>query len=302
MRHVRLTWPGAFHHVMNRGHNGMKIFTPDSYKGEYLKILGDEAEKKKIQIFGYCIMDSHFHIILENSSGRLSDFMKMAHTRYGIFYRRMEGGRGYVFHDRFKSTLIQDDSYLMTAILYFLNNPVRAGVVSSPFDYKWSSASLYFQNAGHSFVNVEFVESLFPNQKEFIKNLKYTIQKDSFQERHSRFGRVFGEKSFIEKAEKKFDRRKDPSKYLNKREEDLHFDPIDKIIQEFESKIGKSIEEIDRASFEGKRQRGELMLRLRDIGGLKYSEIYEFDIFKDLRFSSLGRLYQQARDRREGEN
>jgi hypothetical protein len=225
--------------------------------------------------------------------------MKMVHTRYGIFYRGNVGGRGYVFHDRFKSTVIQDDSYLMTAIMYFLNNPARTGIVKSPFNYKWSSASLYFKNSSHSFVNVQFVESLFPSRDEFIEILKNTKKKDTYLERRSKFGKIFGDKEFIEKAEKMFDRRKKSSKYLNKREEDWYFDPVGKIVQEFEKKISMSVNEIDTGSFEGKRLRGELLWRLKDLGGLKYSEIYEFDIFKDIRFGSLGRLYQQARDRRK---
>jgi hypothetical protein len=183
--------------------------------------------------------------------------------------------------------------------LYFLNNPVRAGMVESPFDYKWSSASLYFKNASHSFVNVEFVESFFSSQGEFIKSLKNTIKKDAYQERRSKFGNVFGDKRFIKNAEKLFDRRKESSKYLNKREEDWRFDPAEKIIQEFEKKFGMSVDKIETSSFEGKRLRGELLRRLKDLGGLKYSEIYEFDIFRNIRFGSLGRLYQQARVRRK---
>jgi len=295
MRHARLTWIGAYHHVMNRGHNYERIFSSNNFKEEYIKILGDEAVKKKIQIFGYCIMDNHFHLILKNTSGHLSNFMKMVHTRFGIFYRGKVGGRGYVFHDRFKSTVIQDDSYLMTAIPYFLNNPVRAGIVSSPFDYKWSSASLYFAKSNDSFVDVEFVESLYSGKEEFIKILRNNTAENSYQERYSKFGKVFGDKKFIEKSEKMFDRRKEPSKYLNKREEDWYFDPVAKIIQEFEKKNNVFIDDIDIGSFNGKRLRGELLWRLKDLGGLKYSEIYEFDIFKDLSFSSLGQLYQQAR-------
>ena len=89
----------------------------------------------------------------------------------------------------------------------------------------------------------------------------------------------------VEKAEKMYDRRKEPSKYFNKREEDWYFDPVEKIIQEFEKKIGMSIDEIDTGSFEGKRLRGELLWRLKDLGGLKYSEIYEFDIFNSESFN-----------------
>ncbi|MEN8154498.1 MAG: transposase [Acidobacteriota bacterium] len=294
MRHVRLTWPGAYHHVMNRGHNNEMIFNSDELKKEYISILGNEAVKKRMRIFGFCLMDNHFHIILENTSGRMSDFMKMINGCFGKFYRGKRGGRGYVFHDRFKSTVIQDDSYLMTVISYFLNNPVRAGIVKSPFDYKWSSASMYFNKTANSFVDLKYVEELYVNREVFIKALNNNISKESCREKRTKFGNIFGDKEFIKRSEKLFDRRNEFSKYLNKREEDFYFEPVEKIIQEFVKKFNVSINEIDTSSFQGKRMRGELLRRLKDLGGLKYSEIYEFDIFKDLRFNSLGRLYKRA--------
>lgn len=295
MRHARLTWKGAFHHVMNRGHNREAVFKDDYLKTKYLKIISEEAALMKIHIYCYCIMDNHFHMILQNSSGRLSDFMKRAHTRYGIFYRKMNGGKGYVFHDRFKSTVIQNESYLISAIIYVLQNPLRAKIVNDPYSYVWSSASLYFSNK-KSFLDSKFVETLFVS-KVNINNFIRKAASIKNNENNSKYGIVMGSPEFKHEASKFFDRRKNKIEKLNKREEDKYFEPIEKVYYEFEKRIGKTIEEIDTANYEGKRKRGEFLVLLRDLSGLKYSEIYEIDIFRDIRFSYLSKLYSETKKR-----
>ena len=137
MRHARLTWMGTFHHVMNRGLGGEAIFQTPELKQIYLTILQEQSKLNHIRIFAYCLMDTHFHLILENSSGRLSEFMKKVNSLYGFIYRRRLGGRGYVFHDRFKSTLVENDAYLQTAIVYVLLNPVRATARRSSSGCRW---------------------------------------------------------------------------------------------------------------------------------------------------------------------
>ncbi|MEN8223676.1 MAG: transposase, partial [Acidobacteriota bacterium] len=139
MRKARLTWQGALHHVMNRGINKQKIFFSVELKKKYIELMAEKSEKYKIRIFAYCVMDNHFHIVLENSSGKLSDFMKSLNGQYGQYYRKTTNSKGYVFEDRFKSTLVQDNKYLITLIMYVLLNPIRSGYVKNPFDYKWSS-------------------------------------------------------------------------------------------------------------------------------------------------------------------
>jgi len=280
---------------MNRGHNREAVFKDDYLKTEYLKIISEEAALMKIHIYCYCIMDNHFHMILQNSSGRLSDFMKRAHTRYGIFYRKMNGGKGYVFHDRFKSTVIQNESYLISAIIYVLQNPLRAKIVNDPYNYVWSSTSLYFSNK-KSFLDSKFVESLFVSKV----NLNNFIRKAASiknNENSSKYGIVMGSPEFKHEASKFFDRRKNKIEKLNKREEDKYFEPIEKDYYEFEKRIGKTIEEIDTSNYEGKRNRGEFLVLLRDLSGLKYSEIYEIDIFRDIRFSYLSKLYSETKKR-----
>ena len=133
MRRARITYQGAFHHTMNRGLEGRKIFETDKLKSTFLKLLEKNKKKYRIRIFAYCLMDNHFHLIVENSSGRMSEFFKQLNSQFATYYRTRVKEKGYVFQDRFKSTLIQDDSYLIKAIAYILTNPVRAKICKSAY-------------------------------------------------------------------------------------------------------------------------------------------------------------------------
>jgi len=294
MRHARLTWQGAFHHIMNRGIEKIPIFKDDESKKFYLDLLTEYSKKEKIRIFGYCIMDNHFHIVLENSSLKLSEFMKNVNSKFGQLYRKLKGGKGYVFEDRFKSTLIEDESYLVTLIRYLHQNPVRAKIVKDPFQYKWSSINLYFNKNKSELVDTDYVESIFEGENNYINLMNGIIFKD-LPEKKTKFGRVIGSESFIKFSEKKYDRRLNSVLKLNKRESDKYFDPVEKIFFEFENRIGKKIENIDISTHIGKRERGVLLVYLKDYSGLTYREICEFDIFRDIKFNSLGHIYSNSK-------
>ena len=118
MRRARITYDGAFHHVMNRGIEGQAIFSESSFKDQFIEILSAKKTKLQIRLFTYCIMDNHYHIVLDNTGNRMADFMKQLNGQYGTFYRKQVKGKGYVFQNRFKSTLTQDSTYLQMAIAY----------------------------------------------------------------------------------------------------------------------------------------------------------------------------------------
>ena len=203
MRRARFTFKGAFHHVMNRGHNGSIIFPHDEDKEYFLFILKKKANLLKIRILAYCIMDNHYHIILQNSSGRLSDFMKQVNSIYATYYRRKYGGQGYVFQNRFKSTLIQQDKYLFKAILYTLLNPVRAKIVKGIFEYRWTSANEYF-GGGEGVTDKGFVEGVIGSKRRLMEVSGEEIK---VEEKGSRMGRVMGDDGFIEESLREYDRR-----------------------------------------------------------------------------------------------
>jgi hypothetical protein len=96
----------------------------------------------------------------------MSDFFKQLNGQYAVYYRKRHGGRGYVFQDRFRSMLIQDDAYLMIAIAYVLGNPVAAKIAANFIEYPWSSANLYFGQDQCDAFDCGYVEELFGSRDE----------------------------------------------------------------------------------------------------------------------------------------
>ncbi|UCH92233.1 MAG: transposase [Candidatus Aminicenantes bacterium] len=300
MRRERITYTGAYHHVMNRGYDGNDIFAGNKDKNQFLVYLEDAAKKMKIRLFAYCIMDNHYHLVLENSSGRMSDCLKLLNGQYGMYYRKMFGGKGYVFQSRFKSTIIENDGYLIKSIEYLLQNPVRAGIVSRAESYIWSSIQHYFSNQTPEIVDADYVNQLFGTRKGLLAELE-SMGKKKLSVTLTKHGEVFGSMGFLKLALKKHNRRKKPSDQSigTQRKDDRFFEPVEKVLWEFRNIHGVDLDDIDTRTWEGKRLRVELLVLLREKAGLKYKDISEFDVFCDLSFSSLRSLYYMSRQRQK---
>lgn len=296
MRRVRFTFQGAYHHVMNRGIRGETIFFDDKAKEYFIRSIKELSQIYKIRILAYCILNNHYHLILVNSSGKLSDFMKLLNGNYGLYYRKRVGGKGYVFQNRFKSTLIDKDSYLNVAISYVLLNPVRKGLVAKCEEYKWSSMREYFSRSGDSFVDRAFVEDIFGSEAELNRMLD-EWQFSDLPLRTTRMGDVLGEEKFVEMAKEKFDRRKKKLDSKKRRKYEYELRPANEVIKYFEKEYKVKLEEIVTKGKEGKRLRDALLVLLKDRVGLKYAEIIRFPVFKGLKYSSLGKLYKLAKNR-----
>jgi len=291
-----MTYPGAFHHAMNRGHDGLQIFREQSDKRLFLELLKKHSTKCRISILAYCIMNTHFHLILQNNSGRMSDFFKRVNGEFGSIYRKKHGGRGYVFQDRFKTTLIQKDSYLLDGIAYVLNNPVEAGVVSDFFNYRWSSANEYYSQSVSQIVDNSFIMEAFENFDSFTGFVNRRRGK-SLKEMWTKMGSVWGDQRFLEESREKFNRRTEEVSLERKRVNDQFFEPVEKMFFEFKKKHELEPENIDTTTFKGKRLRGELLVNLKDRSGMTYKEIARLDVFSDIKFSSLGRMYKNSKTR-----
>jgi hypothetical protein len=113
----------------------------------------------------------------------------------------------------------------------------------------------------------------------------------------TKYGEILGKPEFLEEAMSKFNRREEEDSLGVKRTEDLYYEPVEKVTWEFERKIGMRIEDINVNTHTGKRLRGELLVRLKDGAGLKYVEIIDIPPFTRLRFSSLGKLYKDTKNR-----
>jgi REP element-mobilizing transposase RayT len=296
MRRARLTYPGAFHHVVNRGIRGEYIFTDDGGKKVFLEILAEKAKLLGVRLIGYCVMNNHYHVLLENSSGRMSALFKIVNGSYGIYYRRKHGGKGYVFQNRFKSTLIQDDAYLRLAILYLLQNPVRAGLVATCSEYPWSSAGEYLGKTRQPVTDVPFVHGLWGGKKNMIKEIM-GAQPDKLPIKKSDFGDLLGEYEFLTKALERRDKRINEKSLERQRKDDSYFEPFEKVYWELEKEHGIKFEKLDYGTLAGKQLRGELLVRLKELSGLTYREIAQLIEFRDIKLHSLAKLYKDARKR-----
>jgi REP element-mobilizing transposase RayT len=279
---------------MNRGHGGEAILAGDERKQVFLDLLGEKVIKYNVRLFAYCLMDNHYHLVLQNASGRMSDFFRNLNTHYAFYYRNSVGGKGYVFQGRFHSTIIADDDYLKLAIIYVLQNPLRVGLVNRDLIYPWSSAGLYCKKNKLEWLDSDFVLELFGGSRGFAAALRSEAQ-EKLPLLPTVFGPVLGEENFFKRALERFERRKEPDAVKKRRHDDYDFDPVEKVLREFEGKHGVKVDDLETDRHAGKKLRAELLVRLRDLAGLTYKQISEWELFADLQYGSLRQLYRNAR-------
>ena len=136
----RATDDGLVYHAMNRGNNRTDVFAGDGDYEAFLESLLVAKGRYPFALFGYCLMSNHFHLLLKPGSGqsisRILQSLSVAHTWR---YHKRHRTSGHVWQGRFKSPVIQDDDHLLVVLRYIEANPVRAGLVADPRDYRWSS-------------------------------------------------------------------------------------------------------------------------------------------------------------------
>jgi len=282
---------------MNRGYEGRPIFRSKSDKSVFLELLEKIQMLMKIRVLAYCVMDNHYHLVVQNQSGKMSDFFKQLNGQYAVYYRKVHGGRGYVFQDRYKTMLIQDDVYLQVAIAYVLNNSVLAGLSSTFSDYPWSSGSLYFRKDESRGVDSAFVEELF-GSKEELDRFVNANNMDRLPTVRCELGWIIGGEDFVPKALEMAERRSGRESVERRRIHDMYFEPVVKVLNEFEEMRKVKIEEIDVMTYPGKRLRADLLVQLKERAGMTYREIARMDLFAGLEINSLGGIYRQVRHRR----
>lgn len=131
-------------HVIQRGHNRQICFTSDADIAAYAHWLAEGARKYHVAIHGWVFMTNHIHLLLMPESDRaISLLMQYLGRLYVRYFNYTYSRSGSLFEDRFKSSLVQDDLYLLNCLRYIELNPVRAGMVTDPGHYRWSSYSMH---------------------------------------------------------------------------------------------------------------------------------------------------------------
>ena len=142
-RALRIEYPGAYYHITSRGNERKAIYRNKGDRRSFLLYLKSAYLRYGAIIHAYCLMDNHYHILLETPRGNLSQIMRHINgaytTRFNIKHKR----KGHLFQGRYKAILVDADAYLTELSGYIHLNPVRAGMVDMPEKYSWSSYRYY---------------------------------------------------------------------------------------------------------------------------------------------------------------
>ena len=138
-RPLRIEYPGAFYHVTSRGNEQKDIFKSDFDREKFLSYLVSASERYGAEIHAYCLMTNHYHMMLETPLGNLSQIMKHINSSYTSYFNIKHKRVGHLLQGRYKAILVQADAYAAELSRYIHLNPVRAGMVKFPEDYRWTS-------------------------------------------------------------------------------------------------------------------------------------------------------------------
>jgi len=138
-RPLRLEFPGAIYHVTSRGDRQETIYESDADRQQWLDILCKVCERYNWRVHAYCLMDNHYHILLETADGNLSKGMRQLNGVYTQYFNRQHNRVGHVYQGRYKAILVEKDSYLLELSRYVVLNPIRAGMIKNMGEWHWSS-------------------------------------------------------------------------------------------------------------------------------------------------------------------
>jgi len=138
-RPLRVEYPGAYYHVINRGNAGENIFNNDRDREKFLEYLEKAVERFSIVVHTYCLMSNHYHLLIETPHPNLSAAIQWLNVSYAAYYNKKRQRSGHLFQGRFKSILVNADEYLTHLSRYIHLNPVRANIVTGPAEFSWSS-------------------------------------------------------------------------------------------------------------------------------------------------------------------
>jgi putative transposase len=199
-RIARVVVPGLPHHIVQRGNRCQKVFFSDEDYKTYLDYLKIYTKPAGIDIWAYCLMGNHVHVIgVPKEQESLALGFSEIHRRYTRLINFRQGWRGYLWEGRFKSYPLSQ-KHLFAAMRYIETNPVRAGIVKNAWEYPWSSARAHVFKRADPLLDDNFIISEVKDWKAFLSEDNQLEQR--IFKNHADSGRPLGSKRFIKNIEK----------------------------------------------------------------------------------------------------
>jgi len=134
----------GYHHVINRGVNRCNVFNHPYDKEAFLGIINKTALMHKVILHDYCLMDNHYHLLIETQTENLSAFMRIVNANYAQYFNKKYHRSGHLWQDRYSSKYITSEGYLYTLIRYIEYNPIEAGISVNIGEYPFTLGALIF--------------------------------------------------------------------------------------------------------------------------------------------------------------
>ena len=138
-RPLRIEYDGALYHVTSRGNERKLVFKDDTDRNIFLDTLHKVTQRYNWLCRAYCLMNNHYHLVIETSDGNLSKGMRQLNGVYTQTFNKRHKRVGHIFQGRYKAILIQKESHLLEVCRYVVLNPVRAKTVTGAKEWRWSS-------------------------------------------------------------------------------------------------------------------------------------------------------------------
>ena len=207
-RPLRLSFADACYHITSRGNRKDNIFYTDHDRLVFLERLNETFKKYSFVCYAYCLMDNHYHLFVKTRYANISQGMHYLNTSYTNWFKAEHSVVGVIFQGRYKSVLVDEDSYGIVLSAYIHLNPMRAGIVEDLSEYQWSSYMDYEgKRKSIGRLDTEFILKQFDEDigiaktryREFVLSNRYRENplKESYR------GIAFGAEDYIEKIKEK---------------------------------------------------------------------------------------------------
>lgn len=189
-----IEYKNAFYHIIAKGVDGVNIFVDNVDKNKFLQLLQKMVNSYHIHLFSYVLMDTHFHLLVKIEEENLSEAMQFLNSSYAHWYNLRHIRKGHLFQDRYKSHLILNPLYMYSVASYICLNPVEAGLVDSPENYRWSSFRYFLPASSKTtppWLRVdEFLKLCQTNSDNFVNFVKDNNPKNHTEKALQNFNKI----------------------------------------------------------------------------------------------------------------
>lgn len=297
-RPLRIEYPGAYYHVMNRGNAGETIFKSKRDKEKFLEYLEKAVERFSLIVHTYCLMDNHYHLLIETPEPNLSVAVQWLNVSYAVYFNRKRKRSGHLFQGRFKAILIDADAYLKQLSRYIHLNPVRAKIADTPADYPWTSYCAFIGNETEpEWLETRFILAQFRGSKkkaiQGYKGFVEGIDVDTLENPNKDLveGLLLGDSGFITWVKETVLSKKDNDQEIPQLVKLKPKPSMEKIVGVICEQMGCSEEEIREKWRHGNLSREMAIYLARDLSGLSGKELGTY--FGGISGPAITRSYKQ---------